>query len=659
MAFRFSVRSRLLAPTLAVFIVVLASVTVFSYMMAKGIIEPLAKQSGDTLTQAYAYELRAELDRSMDYVRAISFTYNGLRSENIADRAAYAVPLRELLSKDAKLLATWTIWEPGAFRDGPGGAPAAEARYALDDGSLMVCWLRDGTAIKFSPLGQSDREGDFYALPKATGKETILKPYRYSYTGKKEDEIPMTSIAVPLYDGQKFLGVVGADIALTSINAMVANMKPMEGAYSLVVDNDSVRIYHPKAELVGKTVGDDTPDQKDALRAAIRNGKPYALTKKNLANGQISYLAYAPVKVGGSDKPWALGIVLPLSAMLSQVDELAGILGAMGFAGLLVGAVVLILIARSITQPVSIARAAALRFAAGDLRPASNGKGDLETLSDRKDELGDLARALQDIAHAVGGAAASIVTAAAEVVSGSDQVSANAQTISSGATEQAASAEEVSSSMEQMGATIKQNSDSSIETENIARAAAEDAAKGGKVVEEAVAAIKEIAGKIGIIEEIARQTNLLALNAAIEAARAGEAGKGFAVVASEVRKLAERSQASAQEITAISGNTVSLAEQARDLITRIVPDIRRTAELVMEIAASSREQSSGVDQTTRALSQLDQVIQSNASASEQLASMAEELSGQARTMQEALAFFKTGDEADAVRKALPAPDSER
>jgi methyl-accepting chemotaxis protein len=204
--------------------------------------------------------------------------------------------------------------------------------------------------------------------------------------------------------------------------------------------------------------------------------------------------------------------------------------------------------------------------------------------------------------------------------------------------------------MEEMGATIKQNAENAAATQSLAKKAARDAEEGGASVLKAVVAMKEIASKIGIIEEIARQTNLLALNAAIEAARAGEVGKGFAVVASEVRKLAERSQAAAGEITELSGTSVAVAERAGEVINRIVPDIAKTAELVEEIASSSREQTEGVAQINSALSQLDQVIQQNAASAEQLASMAEELSAQADAMKGALSFFSVNAE---VRGSTP------
>jgi methyl-accepting chemotaxis protein len=233
-----------------------------------------------------------------------------------------------------------------------------------------------------------------------------------------------------------------------------------------------------------------------------------------------------------------------------------------------------------------------------------------------------------------------IQTAATQVASGSEQISTTAQQMSQGSAEQAAGAEEVSSSVEEMTATIKQNTDNSTATENIAKKAAVDGEDGGRIVVASVAAMKEIAGKIGVIEEIARQTNLLALNAAIEAARAGEAGKGFAVVASEVRKLAEHSQNAAGEITQLSKTTVETATSAGEKIQKIIPDIRKTAELVQEISASSREQSAGAEQIAKAMMQLDTVIQQNAAASEELASMAEELSGQSVQLSETISFFK-------------------
>ncbi|OHD23407.1 MAG: hypothetical protein A2086_00400 [Spirochaetes bacterium GWD1_27_9] len=225
------------------------------------------------------------------------------------------------------------------------------------------------------------------------------------------------------------------------------------------------------------------------------------------------------------------------------------------------------------------------------------------------------------------------------VATGSEQLSSSSQQMSQGASEQAASVEEISSSIEEMTATIKQNADNASQTEKISRKSSDDAKKSGDAVLQTVKAMKDIAEKISIIQEIARQTNLLSLNASIEAARAGEHGKGFAVVASEVQKLAERSQNAATEISNISKTSVSIAELAGDMLSKLVPDIQKTAELVAEINAASTEQSKGIQQINGAILQLNSVVQENASSAEEVASTSEELSGQAMQLQDALTFF--------------------
>ncbi len=255
----------------------------------------------------------------------------------------------------------------------------------------------------------------------------------------------------------------------------------------------------------------------------------------------------------------------------------------------------------------------------------------------------DLMIALASMVEKLGNVVNDVKAAADNVAAGSREMSGNSEQMSQGATEQAAAAEEASSSMEQMSANIKQNADNAMQTEKIAVKSSEEANEGGKAVAQTVSAMKEIADKINIVEEIARQTNMLALNAAIEAARAGEHGKGFAVVAAEVRKLAERSQSAAGEISELSASSVEIAEKAGRLLADILPSIEKTADLVKEITAASREQDAGAEQINKAIQQLDQVIQKNASAAEEMSSTAEELSAQAEHLQGAVAFFRTED----------------
>jgi methyl-accepting chemotaxis protein len=293
-------------------------------------------------------------------------------------------------------------------------------------------------------------------------------------------------------------------------------------------------------------------------------------------------------------------------------------------------------IARLITRPIRLGVRAAEGLAAGDL----NQRIDI----DQKDEIGVLAQALRHMIAKLGEVVGQVQSGAENVASGAEELSATTESLSQGATEQAASVEEISSSMEAMAANIRQNTDNARQTAQIALKTAQDARDGGEAVAATVAAMKQIAEKIGIIEEIARQTNLLALNAAIEAARAGEHGKGFAVVAAEVRKLAERSGNAAGEISELSGTSVAIAEQAGGLLARIVPDIQHTAELIQEITASTVEQNAGAAQINKAIQQLDQVVQQNASASEEMASTAEELSSQAMQLQQTISYFHLDDQ---------------
>ncbi|NLR98235.1 HAMP domain-containing protein [Rhizobium sp. P38BS-XIX] len=266
--------------------------------------------------------------------------------------------------------------------------------------------------------------------------------------------------------------------------------------------------------------------------------------------------------------------------------------------------------------------------------------GDLTVKPKPMSEKDTLGIALESMVERLRGVVTDALSASDNVSSGSQQLSAGSEQLSQGATEQASSAEEASASMEEMAANIKQNADNAAQTEKIARQSAKDAEISGQAVDRAVNAMRTIAEKISIVQEIARQTDLLALNAAVEAARAGEHGRGFAVVASEVRKLAERSQAAAAEISSLSGETVTVATEAGDMLSRLVPDIRKTAELVAEISAACREQDIGASQINEAIQQLDKVTQQNAGASEEMSATSEELAAQAEELQASIAFFK-------------------
>ncbi len=311
----------------------------------------------------------------------------------------------------------------------------------------------------------------------------------------------------------------------------------------------------------------------------------------------------------------------------------------------IVASLVTFYVSRGITRPVT--------YMAGHLAEMAQGSGDLtkriEVLS--QDEIGDMANSFNQFIKKLEEIITEVRTSSDGIASAASQVASSASSLSQGTSEQAASIEETTSSLEQMSASIAQNAENSRQMEQMAVKGAKDSEDSGNAVRESVAAMKQIAEKISIIEEIAYQTNLLALNAAIEAARAGEHGRGFAVVATEVRKLAERSQTAAQEIGGLATNSVGVAERSGALLQELVPAIKKTAELVQEVTSSSREQSSGVAQINKAMTSVDTVTQRNASSAEELSSTAEELAAQSEALQQLMGFFRVaGERTTASRK---------
>jgi methyl-accepting chemotaxis protein len=322
-----------------------------------------------------------------------------------------------------------------------------------------------------------------------------------------------------------------------------------------------------------------------------------------------------------------------------QATVIMLVLAALGtVASVVVGGVLTTRITRPIEQAVEVAE----RLAQGELTAT------LQVTS--RDEVGRLQAAMRDLGMKLAETMTEVRSGAAALSAAAQQVAGTSQSLAQGNSEQAASVEETSSSLEQMASSIGQNAENSRQMEQMAMKGAREAEESGRAVLATVDAMKSIAERISIIEEIAYQTNLLALNAAIEAARAGEHGRGFAVVATEVRKLAERSQEAAREIGGVAGSSTKAAERSGQLIGELVPAIRKTAELVQEVAAASAEQSSGVAQINKALSQVDEVTQRNASGSEELASTAEELAAQAEALQQLVSFFRIGNGAHDVRR---------
>jgi len=442
------------------------------------------------------------------------------------------------------------------------------------------------------------------------------------------DNVLFQYIGVPLktQSGLVQIGVQPKELQnlleVSSLQNILETYSYTTGAYAYIVSPETSEVLqHSISDRVGLLMSD------------------YDFGRKimDMKSGTFTYI-FKDIEVYTSFKVIAEGILITAIPTQSYKESLISVIIALivtSLISLIILTIIMMYIVKKLIFPLTLVSDSLREIASGNLQISIDSK-----IINQRDEIGTLAQSLSNMTENLQDIVGKVTAAANYIASGSLQVSDSSQMLSSGATEQAASAEEVSSSMEEMSSNISQNADNSSQTEKIAIKAARDAKESGKTVKEALDAMSLIASKITIIEEISRSTNLLALNAAIEAARAGEHGRGFAVVATEVRKLAEQSQRAAGEITELASNTVTLSKGSGEKLTKLVPDIERTAELVEEISAASNEQQAGVDQITSAIHQLDKIIQSNASSSEELASTSEQLAAQAEQLKETIQYFK-------------------
>ncbi|WP_180141152.1 methyl-accepting chemotaxis protein [Desulfoluna butyratoxydans] len=578
--------------------------------------------------------IKSELDRAMDVVRTVAHSLEGIKKgDTDPDREQINAMLKNVLRQNPDFIAIDTCWEPNALdgRDAEFiGVPGHD-----DTGRFVPYWNRGSGNIEVEPLVNFDTEA-WYQDPKRSGREIITEPYVYPVGGK---DVLMATVVAPIMVEGRFLGIVAVDIALDTFGKMMEKVKPFGTGYGYLVSSGGYIVAHPADEFVGKNVRElVTGKVQTSLLSALEEGQVFAVERETVKDGQMTFQVLAPITVGKTDTPWAIGIVVPLSKVMEGAVKLRNTSIVIGLAGfLMLVAVVWFIAIVLVVKPIN--------GVVDGLRDIAEGEGDL-TLRlpiNTQDEIGELStwfnsfieklqRIVGDLAGQAGameGASGALLDVAGDLSTRADNTSERATSVSGAAEEMTSNINGVAASMEQasansdmvataaeeMTATIGEVAKQSETARHISEKAVQQA--GGASTK--MARLGEAAAAIGsvteAISEISEQTNLLALNATIEAARAGEAGKGFAVVAGEIKALANQTADATRDIKAqvdgiqgITGESVADIEEVTRVISEVNDIVGTIATAVEEQSVATREIAANISQASQGIQEVNGMV---------------------------------------------------
>ena len=690
-------RGKTLIPLLVLFVASISSVVgVIVYQQSKVLREDVIELSRQ-IARTESQKMATLLDKAYYVGDSLSHSFEEFaKLDGDAKREFALRSLKGALASNREFVGTWACFEPNAF-DGRDGEYRNVAPFT-GQGRFASYWYRTGDSLASMAL-EEYQTADWYAMAKEQGKPVLMEPFSYEIEGK---EVLMTTLSMPITVNGSVIGVAGIDVPLNSFQKLVEGITPFETGYAFVVSNSAQVIAHPTKEII-QTDGSQYFQNPAEFESSVENGEIYMETKK-AAGGQKSDSVFitVPLHIGELEKSWGFGVSSPLTKVNEQRNALVRIgviIGAIFV--VLVGIIIFILI-RAITVPITGITKGALNLAAGDIGLEDLSEEEQKKIASRKDELGEIGNAFdklieyqkekvalaQEIADknlqvdvsvssekdTLGDAFQKMVESLNEMLlnvsgsveqvsTGSDQVAQASQTLSQGATEQASSMEEISSSLTEISSQSQQNTKNAEEANALANQASTNAKGGKEQMQELIDAMAKITSSsdeinkiVKTIDDISFQINLLALNANVEAARAGKYGKGFAVVAEEVRNLASRSGEAVQEtsrsVEAANGNIQigsDLVGKTSKQLEDIAEGADKVAQFLDEITQASREQTQGIEQITAGLDQIDQVTQSNTASAEESASSAEELASQAQQLKAMVAEFKLNNGSHGTR----------
>jgi methyl-accepting chemotaxis protein len=668
-------KGKILLPVLAIFIASIAVILAIVLGISSGSINDLSNSLMQEKNMHYSSEVQGKINASLDSVKTLKLSVEQSAQQGGNNREVVIDMLKKVVEDNDTVFGAYTLWEPNAF-DGNDAAYAGKSGYD-DTGRFIPYVVRGDAGIYVEALKDYEQEGagDYYQLPKKTGKACVLDPFEYETGGKK---VFLTSMVVPIFIDGKFAGIVGEDILVDTLIQEIKGTKILDSGYIFLSDSTGKVFFHPNKEVVGNPLFNYFDEDAAAtFKKAMTAGKGVSFnTVSKLADNERHYVI-DPVTVGFSK--WWVGSTTPVSEISKPTTRSLTFGITAGVASAAIISILLILLISWIIKPIKNLVNAADKLAMGDIdvniAVATNDEigtlmesfghmaenirsqaitvekiadGDLTVDVEVKSENDLLGKKLYELVEKNNEVLANIAFASEQVSSGARQVSDSSIALSQGATEQASSIEELTASIEEISAQTRQNAEYANKANELTVTTKMNAIRGNEQMGDMLRAMEDINESseniskiIKVIDEIAFQTNILALNAAVEAARAGQQGKGFSVVAEEVRNLAARSAKAAKEtadmiegsIKKVEGGS-KIAHSTAEALTRIVNDVEEVAELVNDIAVSSNEQAAGISQINQGLMQVSQVVQNNSASSEESAAASEELSGQAEMLRE-------------------------